>query len=310
MTEIHELTCGAARLRIAPALGGRITALKLDAGAGAGATSILFPFPEDAHCLLPWPKGGIYPLAPYANRVRNGVVQGRQLRPHPDVAPDTLHGPAHRDAWATTSIITNTAMLALDRAADDEWPWHIKANLAISLVSPARAEIAIGLRNADRSPMPAGLGLHPYFLHDPQGTIGVRAPTFWPATSRGFAGEPLSDALPLDGPLPPGDVTLYRSDWDGAATFALPGGRRVAIRLLSGPLRHLIIHRPGAAPYLCLEPVSHVVDAFNRADDSADNGARMLNPGEELRGAIAIELLHDSRDRMWSMEPVNSLAEN
>jgi aldose 1-epimerase len=308
MLEIHELTCGTARLRVAPALGGRITALELDAG--TGATAILFPFPEDAHCLLPWPKGGIYPLAPYANRIRNGVLQGRRLRPHPDVAPDTLHGPVHRDVWATTSITTNAMALALDRAADDEWPWRIKVDLAINLVSPARAEIAIGMRNADVSPMPAGLGLHPYFLHESTAAIGLQAPTSWPRTPDGFAADPVLNAPPLDGPLLPGDITLYRSDWDGVATVALPGGRRVAVSLLSGPLRHIILHRPAACPYVCLEPVSHVVDAFNRPPDSSDNGARMLDPGEELCATIRIELLQDSRDRMRSVVPSNSPEEN
>jgi aldose 1-epimerase len=287
MAQIHELTCGAATLRLAPALGGRVTSLRL-AGGGV-ARPVLLAFPEDATDLLHWPKGGIYPLLPYGNRIRDARLAGHVLRPHPDAAPHSLHGPAHREPWMLMAATSTGATLQLDRAADDQWPWRIACRLRFDLPAPDRARIVIGLHNADVTPMPAGLGLHPYLPHAPDAEVTIAAPVDWPVAPDGLAGVPRA-APALCGPLPRGPVTCYRSGWDGHAVAALPGGGRLAVTRLSGPLDHIVLHRPGDAPYLCLEPMSHVADAFNRASEPG-SGARILAPGEALEAAVELRLL-------------------
>jgi aldose 1-epimerase len=287
MAQIHELTCGDAMLRLAPALGGRITALRL--ARDGVARPVLLPFPEDATDLLHWPKGGLYPLLPYGNRIRNARLAGHVLRPHPDAAPHSLHGPAHREPWMLGSATATSATLHLDRAADEEWPWRIACWLRFDLPAPDRARIAIGLRNADATPMPAGLGLHPYLPHARDAEVRVVAPVDWPVAPDGLAGAPRA-APDLSGPLPRGTVTCYRSGWDGNAFAALPAGGRLEVARLSGPLDHIVLHRPGDAPYLCLEPTSHVADAFNRTSEPG-SGARILAPGEALEAAVELRLL-------------------
>src|SRR3954452_16426816 len=102
---VIQLEAGHAVLRAAPALGGRITALRLVPEGASDSVDVLLPFPEETKpdALLHWPRGGIYPLLPYGNRIRNArlVFRGRvhDLPARPDAARHTLHGPAHRAPW-------------------------------------------------------------------------------------------------------------------------------------------------------------------------------------------------------------------
>mgnify|MGYP001073669391 CR=1 FL=1 len=57
------------------------------------------------------------------------------------------------------------------------------------------------------------------------------------------------------------------------------------------PLDHLVFHVPAGGRYLCLEPVSHVADAFNlAASGKAGTGARVLRAGEAISATMRIEL--------------------
>ena len=59
----------------------------------------------------------------------------------------------------------------------------------------------------------------------------------------------------------------------------------------TGALTHLVIHRPREAPYLCLEPVSHVPNAVHlQAAGLATEelGLALLQPGESLVAQMRI----------------------
>jgi len=55
------------------------------------------------------------------------------------------------------------------------------------------------------------------------------------------------------------------------------------------PLDHLIVYTPPAAPYFCVEPVSHLPDAANWRDPYP-NGWRTVEPGESLCATIGISV--------------------
>lgn len=73
---ITELAQGAARARLAPHLGGRVTALSL-AAPGREAVELLLPFPEDTSELLHWPKGGFTRWCPIPAASAMGGCAGR-----------------------------------------------------------------------------------------------------------------------------------------------------------------------------------------------------------------------------------------
>lgn len=298
MNAIVPLQAGAACARLVPAAGGRVTALQLQAPDGR-LVDVLHPYPEDFIDPVRWGKGGIYPLLPYSNRIAHARVrvQGEEVRlqPHPDALPHTLHGTAHLQAWTLEQQDGATAVLVLDAAPSLAWPWHYTGRLEITL-TPAALRMRISIRNAGTGVMPAGIGLHPYFHHDPQARLGYGATTWWVSTPDFLAtgSRPLAADEIFQPPraLPAGGLTHYLGGWDGRADVGLPRGAR--LRIQADPVfQHLVVHRPDNLAYLCLEPVSHVADGFNLAARGvAGTGTRLLAPGETLAGAMQFELLN------------------
>ena len=300
-SSLVQLQAGAASARLLPGAGGRISALRLVLPATGGLADILHQYPEDFFDPLRWAKGGIYPLMPYSNRIANATVHVNgdsvALAPHPDAAPHTLHGNAHLLPWMLEQNDANSAVMLLDATPSAAWPWHYTGRLQVQL-APSELTIAIEIRNADTRPMPAGLGLHPYFRHEPQGRVGYRASSVWPPTAEFLAVAPRApQADEIYAParrLPAGGLTDYVSGWDGQADVELPDGAR--LRIVADPLfSHLVVHRPDSMAYLCLEPVSHVADAFNLAARGVPgSGSHLLAPGESLGGSIRFQLLGDT----------------
>jgi aldose 1-epimerase len=291
------LQSGAATARLLPAAGGRISALRLQPQGNADAVDVLHPYPEDFFDALRWGKGGIYPLMPYSNRIAQARVRvdgdDVALAPHPDAAPHTLHGNAHALPWQLESHTADRAVLVLDAAASPAWPWHYTARMELAL-APSALSATLSIRNADARRMPAGLGLHPYFRHHSDAAVGYRPGAIWPPTPDFVAmasRAPLPQEIHVPArPLRAGGLTDYIGGWDGKATVELPEGAVLAID--ADPVfSHLVVHRPDALTYLCLEPVSHVADGFNLdARGVPDTGTHWLAPGESLSGAMRFSL--------------------
>ena len=296
MKPIVQLRAGNATARLLPAAGGRISALRLAPHGDAGV-DVLYPYPEDFFDPIRWGKGGIYPLLPYSNRIANARVQVEGLpvvlAAHPDAAPHTLHGNGHAQPWTLVQSNEASAVMTLDSPASAAWPWRYSGHMRIELAQD-RVTIEIGIRNTDTRIMPAGIGLHPYFRHRPAALVGYRATRFWPTTAE-FLPEaprpPTADEIYIpERHLPEGGLTHYVSGWDGTAQLDLPEGQR--LRLHADSLfSHLVVHRPDNMAYLCLEPVSHVADAFNLAAlGVVGTGSRLLAPGDSMAGVLRIQL--------------------
>ncbi|MEP6970723.1 MAG: hypothetical protein ABJA49_09785, partial [Betaproteobacteria bacterium] len=271
MSRIVVLQAGSAIARLLPSAGGRISALRLLPAGQSDAVDVLHPYAEDLFDPLRWGKGGIYPLMPYSNRIAQACmrVDGADvmLVPHPDAAPHTLHGNAHALPWQVESNDADHAVLVLDAAASPAWPWHYTGRMELQL-SPSALSVTLSICNADTRLMPAGLGLHPYFRHQRDAAVGYRPGSIWPPTSDFLAAvsrPPTKDEVQVPArALRAGGLTDYVGGWDGKASVELPAGELLQID--ADPVfAHLVVHRPDALTYLCLEPVSHVADGFNLA---------------------------------------------
>jgi aldose 1-epimerase len=53
---------------------------------------------------------------------------------------------------------------------------------------------------------------------------------------------------------------------------------------------HLVVYTPEGADYLCLEPVSHMNDALNRAAAIAEPGVVTLAPGAAVAGKVTFSV--------------------
>ncbi len=297
MSLVLELRSGHATARLLPAAGGRISALRLQPTGSDAVIDVLHPYPEDFFDALRWGKGGIYPLMPYSNRIAQAHVRvggaNVRLEPHPDTAPHTLHGNAHALPWQLASQGTDHVVMVLDAASSLAWPWHYAARMELRLTSSALTA-TLSMRNADTRLMPAGLGLHPYFRHHPDAAVGYRPGRIWPPTPDFLAvasRAPVPEEIHLPArALRAGGLTDYIGGWDGKASVELPEGDLLQID--ADPVfSHLVVHRPDALTYLCLEPVSHVADGFNLAAQGVpDTGTHWLAPGESLTGKMTFSL--------------------
>lgn len=287
------LRSGALGLDLVPAIGGSIARFWSEA-AGL-AVELLRPAPVEALVQRdPWAMAS-FPLVPWSNRIREGrfAFGGRAVTLAPNHPPErhAIHGLGFQSPWSLVDLLPAAAVLE-HRHAPDAWPWAYRAEQRITL-TPAGLALELGLTNESDAPMPAGLGWHPYFPRTAETTLTARVGGLW-----------LTDAevLPLARVTPPAEQDPGRglrvdrvsldnpfADWDGHAVVAWPE-RRARLRIAAGPpLSWLVVYTPPARPFFCVEPVSHVTDAFNlAAAGRTDTGTLLVGPGETLRVAVTL----------------------
>ena len=77
--------------------------------------------------------------------------------------------------------------------------------------------------------------------------------------------------------------------WDGIAEcLAGPASLRIDA---SEVFRQLQVFTPSWADFFCVEPVSHVPDALNRADLPIEQAMHVLQPNETLGGTVRFTLI-------------------
>lgn len=291
------LRVGAAQAVVRPQAGARVCSLIL-AHPDGHTVPVLYPYTAAGVDPVNWAKGGIYPLVPYSNRIARGQLLAADgstvtLPPHPNAQPHTLHGHAHGLPWQVVQHDAESAHLRLHSPACAAWPWPLQADLTVRLTAHA-CQLELSLSHTGVGLMPAGIGFHPYFLHQPQALLRYHAGRRWPADAEFLAHG--SESLPAEAgfdqpkPLPPGTLTDYLSEWDGRLDVALPQGDVLHLQT-DTVLSHLVVHRPPQPLYLCLEPVSHVADGFNLAAHGVSGtGTVQLPAGGVLRGQMSLSL--------------------
>lgn len=271
---VLSLRAGGLAVDLAPAAGGSITRFAIDT---AGVAFDLLR-PADAAAT------GCYPLVPFSNRIANGrlVVGGEEFVMAPNW-PGQRH-PMHGDGWARPWQVARqdrvSAELIYEHDGREGWPFRYRARQAFRLGEEGLA-VGMTIENLEDRPVPAGLGLHPFFPREADTELACRVEGMWLADA---------EVLPLDRiavppewnfaiPRPVDGVVLDNcfDGWDGRATIRWPQhGLGLALEATQ-PFRHLVIYVPKGRPYFCVEPVSHANGAVARTS---------LPAGETLAGEI------------------------
>lgn len=250
-----------------------------------GARDVLRPTPVGACDPL---ETGCFPLVPYANRIANGRFAfdgvSAQLPLNFGDHPHSLHGVGWQSRWEVSSSTGDGATLVLEHEAAPRWPWSFRAEQHFKLDVDGLA-MTLSLANVGTRAMPAGLGFHPYFPRTPNTRLKMATDRMW-----------LSDATMLPTQSVTADAfgdwrngsefpdTLIDNSfegWDGAA--ALTSGEAVT-RISATGSRGVHLYAPPGADFLCVEPVTHLPDAFNRGF-----AFDVLQPGDTLALAMRIE---------------------
>ncbi len=291
--DLITLRAGGAGLVLAPEAGGSVVRYWI--GRGAAAWDVLRPWP--APRLDQVFQSAAFALVPYSNRIRAGrfSFQGRDVALPLNRPPErhSIHGLGWQTAWQPRAVRDDEATLEL-RHAGCAWPWAFRATQHFTL-EPASLSVMLTLRNESDMPMPAGLGWHPYFLRTLRTTLVADVRAMWltddevmPTTlapsrpaadlSRGVA----VDAVGLDNCF---------VGWSRRTAIEWPEPGIRLVLTAEPPLDFLVVYTPPGRPFFCVEPVSHVTDAFNlAAGGRTDTGARTLAPGETLRAVVTLSL--------------------
>jgi aldose 1-epimerase len=248
---------------------------------------------------------GCFPLLPFANRIAGGrfnfagntIALPLNLPPH----PHAMHGHGWQASWKVVERTGSVALLRYRHRAD-AWPFAYSAELRYDLADGA-LNIGVVLVNQDDHAMPAGIGLHPFFPKPPGTVLTAGVAGVWLNDGTGLPSErmPLPDGwtFPTGVPMDQTVIDNGFDGWDRRAVLDWPDrGFGLAIEA-DGAFDHLQIYAPFGRDFLCVEPVSHMTDAVNRAArGQPDTGLRILQPGETLAGTVRLRLLDSSGPRV------------
>ena len=274
-------------LDLCPKWGGAIAEFRSGEGAllrPAGNAFLQHGDPRLAAC---------FPLVPFSNRIADGRFrfQGRiyQLDRNFPPEPHAIHGHGWQHPWVVADASASRAELTFRHAVSGT-PFDYRARQIFALHDDG-LEVALEVTNAGDGPMPAGIGLHPYFRRTEGVTLRARLDHVWHPDERKIPKRRV--ALPATWDfarrlrLAPLDLDHCFDGWDGRAELHWPETDFTLVIEATPPLRHLVIYVPPGQDFFCIEPVSHVNDGFNLLDRGVDGtGVRVLAPGETLDAAV------------------------
>ncbi len=262
-----SLSAGRLAVDLAPSAGGSILRFTID------GADLLQPASPATLASGRGHEAACYPLVPFSNRIANGrlVFGGQQFKLDPNW-PGIRH-PMHGDGWAADWQVERSDIASADLLYTHDgsvgWPFRYRAWQRFRLADDALS-VGLTIENLESHAVPAGLGLHPFFVRDPDTILTCRTQQVWLADEEvlpirpaavppqwDFAhGSAVEAAVPVDNCF---------EGWDGLATITWPGRRR-RLRLEASDLfRCLVIFAPSDRPYFCVEPVSHANGQVTKA---------------------------------------------
>lgn len=236
------------------------------------------------------PPGGdaaCFPMVPFANRIAHGsfTFRGRIVRLEPNWSedPHPIHGQGWRAPWDVVAATATSATLRF-QGGGDEWPWRYRCDQRFRL-SPDELSIDLSIENLSDAPMPAMLGLHPYFPRAAEARLGARLPRVWLTDAAALPLEETETPAPwrFDPARRVQDIPLDHcfGGWNGDARLEWPE-RTVSMRAPGCPFLH--VYAPAGRDYFCIEPQTAAPGALGRSAERAV----VLAPGG--RAAIDVQL--------------------
>lgn len=301
------ISAGELQVSLAPPIGGSIASFTRHWRDDAGQPQHLHwlrPASPEALALRNPLNMASFPLLPFCNRIRNGraVSSGRAIRlapNHPGADElHPLHGAGWLQPWEVVSATQSQAELALDVPQSDQWPWHFSARQSFEL-SSSRLGITVSITNHDTAPMPAGIGHHPYFTHEPGTRLTARTAAMWHTDAEVMPTHlgPADAVEKLEGGVELGQLDLDNNftGWQRQALIEWPADRHRPARQLSmtaqTPLDYFVVYCPTDLDYFCAEPVTQCTDWLNLLQTCGREsvGGAMVAPGELLEARFALE---------------------
>lgn len=284
-----SLRAGRLEVDLAPEAGGSIVRFSVD-----GRHDVLRRTPADVLARATAARRGnetaCYPLLPFSNRIAGGRFQfdGQEIvlqRNWPGM-DHPIHGDGWAMAWTVERHDGRSAEIAYEHAAgrDGGWPFAYRARQSYRL-DDDRLAVRLSLENREARAVPAGIGLHPFFVRDAATDLQCRTTSVWLADAEVLPTERV--AVPAAWDFSAGQrigaVALDNcfEGWDGQARIAWPDRGLALDMTASAALRTLVIFTPPQRPFFCVEPVSHA---------NGQIAATRLAAGDTIAGDITFRL--------------------
>lgn len=248
MTEL-TLAAGDATATVAVADGARIASLRV------GGLDLVGRGTQSPHG---W---GAFPMAPWAGRVRDGVLtwEGESHQLPVSKPPHAIHGLVARQPWEVREATEGRAHLS--RQIGDGWPWPGHVELRYELAAD-RLETRLTV-HADAVAMPAWCGVHPWFSRRLTGAGGETAEVAIDLTAGGMLARdeagiatgrqvPVPDGAPIETPV---DDCFTDVSWP--VVLSWPGVARLEVSA-SSSYAVVFTERDAA---VCVEPQTAPPDA-------------------------------------------------
>ena len=267
---------------VLPEAGGRLHRLR-----AFGVDVLRTPDDPAAHLRDPF-YWGSYPMLPWCGRVASGraSVAGRQVdlpANHPDGW--AIHGQAYVAPW---QVIDDHALRF--EGGGGGWPWTYEARQTFT-VEGASITVELAIKNSDDSPMPAGIGLHPWFAGPPLLRIPAEL-AYDDNTKSSPAAVPVAGDYDLRSlrELAPGMDSTWTGLRERRVQLAWPTrairGEMVArtssnlVFVSARPLDHL--------DAIALEPQTHAPQGLRRLINNEPEPLALLGPAETLSLAMTL----------------------
>ncbi len=287
--DVVTLCDGDLRLHLAPAAGGRIAAFKwrdIDVIQPADLHGLTTENPLDL---------GSFPMVPFGGRIAAGRFEfdGRIVSLSPNLAdqPHAIHGQGWQRVWQCTAQSVNAAQLSFDHPAG-EWPWAYRAEQTYQL-RQNRLIQTLSIENRADTPMPAGLGLHPYFPRTADMQLRAQIEGYFPNDAEMLPTSQTAAPKAWDwtkGRTLTPSVDHQFTGWNGGAEIWWPSrGVHVAMTT-QPPMDYLVVYAPPGQDYACIEPVSHANNALNRSTNGTRDGIKALAPGQRMTICVTLEI--------------------
>lgn len=238
-----------------------------------------------------------FPLVPFSNRIADARFRFRgqvcELARNFPPEPHAIHGQGWQNPWVVADAAPSQAELTLRHAVSGT-PLDYRAHQSFALREDG-LEVALEVTNVGDGPMPAGIGLHPYFVRTDGMMLRAHVDHVWLADGRNIPQERVPLPAKWDFAKAPRLAALELDHcfggWDGRAEIHWPESN-LTLRIEAAPVfGHLVLYVPPNQDFLCIEPVSHVNDGFNLLERGVEStGVRVLAPGATLAGGIRLRV--------------------
>jgi aldose 1-epimerase len=287
------------RLALVPSLGGSVAAWQLERP--QGPLDLWRPWDGKTEDLY---QTASFAMVPWSNRISGGGFthegQFHPMRPNRAGEPYPIHGDGWLQAWQVSQPAADTLVMTLVSHRFDGNPYDYEAVQTFRLVGGGLDQ-QLRVRHLGATPLPYGLGVHPWFPRTAQTRITAPVQGLWlcgddplpVAHTTDFpAGWNLNEGAPANGLL----IDNVYTGWGGRARIAWPErSLQVTARMPEferdgGAARHFcLVYRPPQGSAFCFEPITQPINAFHLP---AQPGLRVLGHGEQFSLTV-----------QWRIEP-------